>query len=202
MLLWRRRWRHFRFPSFYIYVCHLGCMCGGCVVAAVPLLACAFLAHFGAPNETHSQRRLKPMWFIRIATPCVTASIELTGKWRRVNLHGRATRWLDLTRRERMKQISESLRGFGVHQKAIQAMLPNLQCRGLCVASTVAAQPDALVGTSDDSWSWNCPQDLLCAKRGPEHACVGIIYLFIYLITGLLDNIRHCCPVDGPSQTQ
>jgi hypothetical protein len=27
-------------------------------------------------------------------------------------------------------------------------------------------------------------------------------YLFIYLITGLLDNIRHCCPVDGPSQTQ
>ncbi len=24
---------------------------------------------------------------------------------------------------------------------------------------------------------------------------------FIYLVTGLLDNIRHCCPVDGPSQT-
>ena len=27
------------------------------------------------------------------------------------------------------------------------------------------------------------------------------IYLFIYLITGLLDNIRHFCPVDGLSQT-
>jgi hypothetical protein len=30
----------------------------------------------------------------------------------------------------------------------------------------------------------------------------SILILFIYLITGLLDNIRHCCPVDGPSQTQ
>ncbi len=37
------------------------------------------------------------------------------------------------------------------------------------------------------------------------HGCSNSLFLFIYfiyLITGLLDNIRHCCPVDGPSQTQ
>ncbi len=32
-------------------------------------------------------------------------------------------------------------------------------------------------------------------------ACIICQHLFIYLVTGLLDNIRHCCPVDGPSQT-
>jgi hypothetical protein len=68
-------------------------------------------------------------------------SIELTDKWHRVNLQRKATRWLDLTRRERMKQMSadEMLRGFGVQQQVIQAMLPKLLCRGLCVASTVAS---------------------------------------------------------------
>jgi hypothetical protein len=33
-------------------------------------------------------------------------SIELTDKWRRVHLHGKATRWLDLTHRERIKHMS------------------------------------------------------------------------------------------------
>jgi hypothetical protein len=35
----------------------------------------------------------------------------------------------------------------------------------------------------------------------PQCPYLLIFYLFIYLVTGLLDNIRHCCPVDGPSQT-
>jgi hypothetical protein len=53
-------------------------------------------------------------------------SIELTGKWHRVKLHERATRWLALTRRERMKQMSatarckaEMLRGIGAQQHVI-----------------------------------------------------------------------------------
>jgi hypothetical protein len=38
-------------------------------------------------------------------------------------------------------------------------------------------------------------------QTGGKMASRGSKYLFIYLVTGLLDNIRHCCPVDGPSQT-
>ncbi len=41
----------------------------------------------------------------------------------------------------------------GEKSKIIQAMLPNLLCRVLCVASqTVATLPDAVVGMSDDRW--------------------------------------------------
>jgi hypothetical protein len=42
--------------------------------------------------------------------------------------------------------------------------------------------------------------DHLCHRS--SHYTRTFIYLIIYLITGLLDNIGHCCPVDGPSQTQ
>ncbi len=89
-------------------------------------------------------------------------SIELTGKWHRVNLHVRATLWLDLTHRERMKQMSatarckaEMLWGFGVHATtrhlghAPKSVMQGPVC---CQHCCLPHRPDALVGTSDDSW--------------------------------------------------
>jgi hypothetical protein len=51
---------------------------------------------------------------------------------------------------------------------------------------------------SAESCSHECPNKLTV---GPA-AGWNLPPLFVCLITGLLDNIRHCCPVDGPSQTQ
>jgi hypothetical protein len=80
-----------------------------------------------------------------------------------------------LTRRERLKQMSamarckvELLWGFGVQANIIRAMLSNLLCRGLYVATPITptsrgspsanervlphSQMHSLVGMSDDSW--------------------------------------------------
>ncbi len=89
---------------------------------------------------------------------------------------------------------------FANHQsnQSLRLMRPVTRCTVPCMCQLASTTQQHQARSQ--ARACRCMALLVCTA-----ACMYrmvLCALFIYLITGLLDNIRHCCPVYGPSQTQ